>query len=287
MLTGFDFWVGILSTTSAKFSAKFGDPDAHICSPAGPALSRRPPPKTRVDNQGRTSSCRRPAGRQQSNMDGHPQKQSSEDAPLPDDLFDAGASSAADALSTDRTAARRGRGRPPKGKGKGKEKSTKKDLRRSRRRSGSLGGRSAECSSTAGRSGGGGSIRDSAHDPTRGRGVQTGATYSKPRGSARGDEEDGPPRRRRKIQRKYQDGSTYVGEALGEKLDGLGKFTFPSGEEMDGIFVDGKFDRGMATNLKLKCGGRYTGQIVGGKLDKGMAMNMKLPCGGRYTGQMV
>ncbi|EJK58496.1 hypothetical protein THAOC_21371, partial [Thalassiosira oceanica] len=49
-------------------------------------------------------------------MDGHPQQQSSEDAPPPDGLLDEGASSAAYASSTARTAARRGRGRPPKGK---------------------------------------------------------------------------------------------------------------------------------------------------------------------------
>ncbi|EJK46085.1 hypothetical protein THAOC_35270 [Thalassiosira oceanica] len=177
-------------------------------------------------------------------MDGHPPQQSSDDTPPPDGLLDEGASSAADASSTARTAARRGRGRPPKGKGR--EKSTVAP-RRSRRRSGSLGEHSAESSSTTGRSGGGGSIRDSAHNPTRGQGVRDGGSFFQIRGSrARGDEEDGPRRRRRKVQLEYPDGS-YVGEALGEKRDGRGKVTFANGDREEGIFVDGVLHEGKVT----------------------------------------
>ena len=100
------------------------------------------------------------------------------------------------------------------------------------------------------------------------RGVRDGGSIFQIRGSrARGDEEDGPPRRRRKVQREYQGGSTYVGEALGKKRDGQGKLTFPSGEEWDGVFVDDKFDKGTAKNMKVNGGGTYTGQIVGGDLN--------------------
>ena len=256
-------------------------------------------------------------------MDEHSQQQRSEDAAPPDDRLHEGAPAApaADASSSARTAARRGRGRPPKGKGREKSEtsSTEARPRRSTRRSRSAGGRSAE-RSTADSSVGGGSIRDSAHDRPRGDEIRTGGGYFQIRGwsTAPGDnEEEGPPRQRRKVRWSYEDGSTYVGEALDEKRDGQGTLTRHGGVR-DGVFKNGKFDEGTATNVQWGDPCRYTGQIVGGKmngtgkvtlddggefegtfvdsrLDKGMAKNMKLqytklqflPDGWTYTGQMA
>ncbi|EJK64382.1 hypothetical protein THAOC_14885, partial [Thalassiosira oceanica] len=78
--------------------------------------------------------------------------------------------------------------------------------------------------------------------------VRDGGSFFQIRGSrARGDEEDGPPRRRRKVQLEYPDGSTYVGEALDGKRDGRGKVTFANGYREEGIFVDGVLREGKAT----------------------------------------
>ncbi|EJK68556.1 hypothetical protein THAOC_10251 [Thalassiosira oceanica] len=136
--------------------------------------------------------------------------------------------------STARTTARRGRGRPPKGRSKGNDPSSTLVPRRSSRRSRSADGHSAE-RSTAGRSGGGGSIQDSAHDRPRGDGIRSGAGYFRTRGShARGDNEgEGPPRRRQKVQWSYPNGDTYLENALGDKRHGNGKVTLTGGEVWD------------------------------------------------------
>ncbi|EJK74177.1 hypothetical protein THAOC_04160 [Thalassiosira oceanica] len=142
------------------------------------------------------------------NMDGHSghsQQQSSEDASPPDYRLDEGPPAAADASSTARTASSRGRGR---GRQSGQRKSTSSTdaPRRSGRRSLNAGSRSVE-HSTAGSSGGGGSIRDSAHDRPRGDEIRTGESYFNIRGSrARGDGKEGPPRKKRKVERTYADG---------------------------------------------------------------------------------
>ena len=119
--------------------------------------------------------------------------------------------------------------------------------------------------STAGSSGGGGSIRDSAHDRPRGDEIRTGAGYFQIRGSrARGDGEDGPPRQKRKVERTYADGSSYNGFVSDGKRDGQGTLTRPGGVREEGVFVNDELIKGTATNMKLKNGARYTGQIDGG-----------------------
>ncbi|EJK47452.1 hypothetical protein THAOC_33822 [Thalassiosira oceanica] len=136
--------------------------------------------------------------------------------------------------------------------------------RRSGRRSLNAGSRSVE-HSTAGSSGGGGSIRDSAHDRPRGDEIRTGESYFNIRGSrARGDEEDGPPRQKRKVERTYADGSSYNGFVSDGKRDGQGTLTRPGGVREEGVFVNDELIKGTATNMKLKNGARYTGQIAGG-----------------------
>ncbi|EJK55821.1 hypothetical protein THAOC_24403 [Thalassiosira oceanica] len=246
-------------------------------------------------------------------MDGHPPQQSSDVTPPPDDRLDEDAPATTDASSTARAAPRRGR-RKGWRKDKGKDTSSTRDPRRSTRRSLSAGGHSSE-RSTAGSSGGGGSIWDSAHDCPRGDEIRTGESYFNIRrwsSAPRDNEEEEPPRQRRKVQWSYVDGSTYVGEALDEKRDGQGTLTRHRGV-WDGVFKNGNFDEGTAMNVKWGDHGRYTGQIVGGKLngtgkitladggefegtfvdnrlDKGMAKNMKLKflndvC--TYTGQMA
>ncbi|EJK64622.1 hypothetical protein THAOC_14626, partial [Thalassiosira oceanica] len=200
-------------------------------------------------------------------MDGHPPQQSSDDTPPPDDRHDEDAPAATDASSTARTAPRRGR-RKGWRKDKGKDTSSTKVPRRSTRRSLNGGGRSSE-RSTAGSSGGGGSIRDSAHDRPRGDEIRTGESYFNIRrwsSAPRDNEEEEPPRQRRKVQWSYVDGSTYVGEALYEKRDGQGTLTRHGGV-CDGVFKNGQFDEGTATNVKWSDDCRYTGQIVGGKMN--------------------
>ncbi|EJK57142.1 hypothetical protein THAOC_22847, partial [Thalassiosira oceanica] len=110
--------------------------------------------------------------------------------------------------------------------------------------------------------------------------------------------------RQRKVQWSYVDGSTYVGEALDEKRDGQGTLTRHGGVR-DGVFKNGKFDEGTATNVKcgsdggklngtgkitLADGGEFEGTFVNNRFDKGMAKNMKLKFlndGFTYTGQMA
>ncbi|EJK48767.1 hypothetical protein THAOC_32407 [Thalassiosira oceanica] len=118
---------------------------------------------------------------------------------------------------------------------------------------------STECG-TAGSSGGGGSVRDSAHNPTRGKDVHTGMGYFQILGSrARGDNvlcpdnEKGPPRRRRRVERTYADGSTYYGFISGGKLRRTGN-----------VDTSRRRARGRhtATNTKLKNGARGTLLVV-------------------------
>ncbi|EJK71760.1 hypothetical protein THAOC_06769 [Thalassiosira oceanica] len=88
-----------------------------------------------------------------------------------------------------------------------------------------------------------------------------------------------PPRQRQKVQWSYVDGSTYVGEALDGKRDGQGTLIHHGGV-WNGVFKNGKFDEGTATNVKWGDDCRYTG----------MAKNMKvafLKDGYTYTGQMA
>ncbi|EJK43685.1 hypothetical protein THAOC_37846 [Thalassiosira oceanica] len=168
-------------------------------------------------------------------MDGHTQKQSSEDAPLPDDRLDERAPAATDASSTARTAHR---GCQP-GWRKGNNASSKG--RPLVIQAGSI---SAECG-TAGSSGGGGSIRDSAHNLTRGKDVHTGRGYFQIRGSRAHGDDVSCPDNEKGPQRTFADGSTYYGFVSGGKRDGQGTLTRT------------------ATNTKLKNGARYTGQIAG------------------------
>ncbi|EJK43768.1 hypothetical protein THAOC_37755, partial [Thalassiosira oceanica] len=170
-------------------------------------------------------------------MDRHSQQQSSEDASPPDDRLDEGAPAVTDASPTARTASSGGQGQGCPS-GQWKPTSSTEAPRCSGRRSRSAGTRSVE-HSTAGSSGGGGSIIwDSAHDKTRGKDVHTGTGDFQIRGSrARGDDKEGPPQQRRKA----------------------------AGVREEGVFVnDDDLVKGTATNMKLKNGARYTGQIARG-----------------------
>ncbi|EJK50891.1 hypothetical protein THAOC_29997 [Thalassiosira oceanica] len=216
-------------------------------------------------------------------MDGHPPQQSSDDTPPPDDRLDEDAPAATDASSTARTAPRRGR-RKGWRKDKGKDTSSTRDPpRRSKRMSRGAGGRSAE---STGSSGGGESIRDSAHDRPRGDEIRTGESYFQRRGSRapRDNEEEEPPRQRQKVQWSYVDGSTYVGEALDGKRDGQGTL-IRHGGVWDGVFKNGKFEEGTATNVKWNDDCRYTGLIVGGKLNG--TGKITFADGGEFEGTFV
>ncbi|EJK64836.1 hypothetical protein THAOC_14387, partial [Thalassiosira oceanica] len=158
-------------------------------------------------------------------MDGHPPQQSSDDTPSPDDRLDEDAPAATDASMS--------RG---------------------------AGGRSAE---STGSSGGGESIRDSAHDRPRGDEIRTGESYFRRRGSrARGDEDDGPPPRRRRVE-----WVVYTGQVVGGKLNGTGKKTLACGRVDEGVFVDGRLNgRGKRTFAQ---GAVFEGNFVGGSLREG------------------
>ncbi|EJK57636.1 hypothetical protein THAOC_22298, partial [Thalassiosira oceanica] len=108
-------------------------------------------------------------------------------------------------------------------------------------------------------------IRDSAHDHPRGDEIRTGESYFQRRGSRapRDNEEEEPPRQRRRVE-----WVVYTGQVLGGKLNGTGKKTLACGIVAEGVFVDGRLNgRGKRT---IAQGAVFEGVFVDGSFREGM-----------------